>query len=183
MLFLVLEDDSDVDRKDAFAVSARDDRRSIRLPRDARLGVAPERPRRLFLLALQRVDAVVEDVRAPIDLVEKPRQILAAHFVGDVEEVLRLRVLERESREVGREDPLQRVPPEHALERVQPQRRLVVGDRARRARPVSPARRRLARRPSPRSDRSSRRSPSISRLRVKSRNTHGTKPPKYRLTM
>ena len=50
---------------------------------------------------------------------------------------------ERVAREVGREDPLQRLPPEHPLERVEPQRRLVVGDRAGRPRPVAPRRRRL----------------------------------------
>ena len=71
--------------------------RSARAERAVRLRVADAAAhgRRL---AAEGVDPVVEHVRAPVDLVEEPRQVPSADLVGDREEVLRLRMPERPPR-------------------------------------------------------------------------------------
>src|SRR5262249_31942258 len=80
-----------------------------------------------------------------VHLVEEPVEIVvrSSRFAGDGEEIIRLRMTILPAREVGGEDPLQRRPSEPALHRVEPQRRLVVGDAAAGRWEVTERRRRL----------------------------------------
>src|SRR4029450_12014677 len=94
-----------------------------------------------ILPARELIDAVVERRRASVDTIEEPGEVASAHLVRDVEEVLRLRMLELVAREVRGHDPLQRVPADQPLQRVQPQRRLAVRDRAAGDGPAGPGRR------------------------------------------
>mgnify|MGYP006171685395 CR=1 FL=1 len=48
----------------------------------------PVQARSILLLAHEVLHAVIEDVRAAVHLIEEPREVLAADFVDDGEEVL-----------------------------------------------------------------------------------------------
>src|SRR4029453_17703723 len=112
----ILESRDYVNGKRGFAVAARDDRRSEPFPvRDA----------------LELVDAVVEQVEAPINLIEIPGEIAPGHLVHDGEKVRRFRMSKFPAREIRGEDFLQRGPTEMTLQRIEPQSCLAVRDRAR----------------------------------------------------
>ena len=129
-LLAVGKDHLHVDREDRLAVAADHDG-------------GPEAV--VFRRAVEVLHGVIEHVGASVHLVEEPAQVLPAHVGDDVEEVARFRMLERPSLEVRGHGALQRGPSDPALQGVQPQRRLAVGDGvARNARgEVRIARRRL----------------------------------------
>src|SRR5687768_17744400 len=109
----VSERRDDLYRKRRFAISSDDDRRAVR-------AIVPT-------FTHEILDAVVERVRAAIDLIEEPREVLAADLVDCLKELCGVRMLERRALEERREDPLHDRPAEMPLERVQPERGLVVG--------------------------------------------------------
>src|SRR4029450_9701394 len=76
--------------------------------------------------ARNAVDAVIENHRSSIDLIEKRRQVAAAHFIGDLEEVAGAWMPELPAIEERGEDPLHCRPPQRPLERVKPKGRLCV---------------------------------------------------------
>src|SRR6185503_537245 len=108
----------DVHWERRFAVASDDHRRAIRAI--------------VAALADEILDAVIERVRAAIDLIEEPREVLAADLVDDLKEVRRLGVLERPALEERGEGPLHDWPAEMVLERVQPECGLVVRNDRRR---------------------------------------------------
>ncbi len=119
----------DVHRECRFAIASDDHRRAIRAI------VAP--------LADEILDAVIEGIRAAVDLIEEPGEVLTADLVDGLKEVRRLGMLERPALEERGEDPLHDRPAEMVLERVHPECGLVVGnDRSRRG-PVAECRRGL----------------------------------------
>src|SRR6516164_187139 len=91
----------------------------------------------------ERLHAVIEDIRASVHLIEESTEIAAGHFRRRSKEIIRFRVSELPPLEMRRQDPLQRLPPQPAFHRVQPQSGLVVRDAPAGRRKVAKARRRL----------------------------------------
>src|SRR4029079_9833839 len=105
---------SHVDREDRLAVAAHHDVGSKAA---------------MFGNGFESLDAVIEDVRAPVGLIEEPAEVAAAGFIERGEKIPRLWMLETPALEVDGHGVLQRRPAEVAFERIQPQRSLRVGHR------------------------------------------------------